>query len=597
MRARHMMQRAGLFTLLALWRAPFLTAQSDLLVDIHGLTPAEHREAGFVLTSSQAIQIEAVGAEPRRDRRSGDGWFGNDDERDVWPAAAWIIDARTRAVVWDLRTARTERSEVGLRRFAGTVQLPAGTYLAHFGSFVATSISSTGSWERLTARLGLRRRGDVRSGGPYVDDGSFREFELKIRGAGQRAEARDTAAATQEFTAGSIVTLRPDEPSVALRAAFALSRPTDIEVDAIGELRRDDAFDYGWILNADTRERVWQMDYAHTDAAGGAHKNRQIQANLHLAAGRYVAYFVTDDSHGPDQWNAEPPYDPDRWGLTLRVKDPAARSAVRSIDWAPVPEGQTIVSLVELGDNELRSEGFTLRKPMDVRVYALGEGIEPHGDLNDYAWIVDANSRRQVWTMRYDDTQAAGGAEKNRLFDGVVHLEAGSYLVYYKSDGSHSFQKWNDAPPAEPRYWGVSVFPASGTLDKSQIAPYERHPSGALAELVRMRSDKRASRPFTLDHDATLRVYAIGEATDNEMDDYGWIEEAQTGRVVWEMTYRTTTAAGGAKKNRLFDGEIRLPAGRYELHYQTDGSHAYGDWNDDPPDDPEGWGISVLPAQ
>ena len=40
---------------------------------------------------------------------------------------------------------------------------------------------------------------------------------------------------------------------------------------------------------------------------------------------------------------------------------------------------------------------------------------------------------------------------------------------------------------------------------------------------------------------------------------------------------------------------VRLPAGRYELRYETDGSHAYGDWNDDPPDDPEGWGITVLP--
>jgi len=39
---------------------------------------------------------------------------------------------------------------------------------------------------------------------------------------------------------------------------------------------------------------------------------------------------------------------------------------------------------------------------------------------------------------------------------------------------------------------------------------------------------------------------------------------------------------------------LRLAAGRYVLHYRTDGSHAYRDWNGDPPDDPEGWGIAVL---
>lgn len=565
--------------------APVLSAQSDLLVDIRGLTPQEYRAAAFVLTAPQAIQIEAVGAEPRRDRAIN--WFGRDDERDVWPAAAWIIDARTRAVVWDLRSASTDRSSSGLRRFSGTVQLPAGVYLAQYGSFVATSTSFRGL---------LRGRDDVRYGGPYVDDGSFRDFTLRIRGVGSRAAAGDTAGATREFTDAAIVTLRPAEPSGSLRRAFALGRPADVAVSAIGELRRDGAFDYGWIINADTREPVWQMTYDQSADAGGAHKNRRLDAKVHLAAGRYVAYFVSDDTHGPGAWNAVPPFDPDRWGLTLRVADPMARAAVHDIEWEPVPAGQTIVAMTEIGDNELRSEGFTLRQPMDVRVYALGEGIEPHGDMNDYAWIVDATSRRRVWAMDYDATQPAGGAEKNRLFDGVVHLAAGNYLVYYKSDDSHSFQKWNDAPPVESRYWGVSVFPASGRLDTSAVAPYERHRGAALVQLVRVRSDKDAHRAFTLDRDATLRVYAIGEATGGDMDDYGWIEDTQTGRVVWEMTYRATEPAGGADKNRLFDGEIRLPAGRYELHYRTDGSHAFGDWNADPPDDPEGWGIALYPA-
>jgi hypothetical protein len=80
------------------------------------------------------------------------------------------------------------------------------------------------------------------------------------------------------------------------------------------------------------------------------------------------------------------------------------------------------------------------------------------------------------------------------------------------------------------------------------------------------------------------------------MADYGWIEEAKTGRRVWEMTYRSTEHAGGASKNRRFDGTIRLSAGEYVLRYETDGSHAFGDWNADPPDDPEMWGVTVSQA-
>jgi hypothetical protein len=166
--------------------------------------------------------------------------------------------------------------------------------------------------------------------------------------------------------------------------------------------------------------------------------------------------------------------------------------------------------------------------------------------------------------------------------------------VYYKSDGSHSAGKWNASPPAESRYWGISIFPASGRLDEGAVGPFEPVTSGAIAQLVRIRSDKRKHTLFTLDGPTTVRIYAIGEAVGDEMYDYGWIENAASGDTVWEMTYRTTSPAGGASKNRLFDGTVQLAAGRYVLHYRTDGSHAYRNWNADPPDDPEGWGIAVL---
>ena len=77
------------------------------------------------------------------------------------------------------------------------------------------------------------------------------------------------------------------------------------------------------------------------------------------------------------------------------------------------------------------------------------------------------------------------------------------------------------------------------------------------------------------------------------MFDYGWIENSD-GSNVWAMLFDQTEPAGGAQKNRMFDGVITLPAGTYVLRYNSDPSHSHFDWNDDPPDDPESWGITVF---
>ena len=158
----------------------------QVLVNIQDLTPQEHRVAAFVLTAPQELKIAAVGAEPWPDRlRSRDDKHWQDDEQTTWPAAAWILDARTRAVVWDLRAAETERSPNGLRRFTGTVRLPAGTYETHYASYPATSLSFNGdinlSLEDIV-RLGRR----AKYGGPYVEKGLYKEFGVTIDGEGRR---------------------------------------------------------------------------------------------------------------------------------------------------------------------------------------------------------------------------------------------------------------------------------------------------------------------------------------------------------------------------------------------------------------------------
>jgi hypothetical protein len=214
--------------------------------------------------------------------------------------------------------------------------------------------------------------------------------------------------------------------------------------------------------------------------------------------------------------------------------------------------------------------------------------------MADYGWITDGIARRRVWTMDYDETVHAGGDRKNRMIDKIIRLDKGTYSVHFVTDDSHSYRDWNSAPPYDPEHWGITLYAVGESFNQNDVVPVDeiRDPS-ALASITRVGNDDRRRQEFSLSQKSEIRIYALGEASGREMADYAWIEDASSGEVVWEMRYRGTEHAGGAKKNRLFDGTTTLPAGKYLLFYETDDSHAYGDWNDTPPDDPENWGVTV----
>jgi hypothetical protein len=419
------------------------------------------------------------------------------------------------------------------------------------------------------------------------------DFKIVIRGNGRELPAAELDRLRGLTAPSTIVALRGSTREAFEQAGFTLVRPTEIQIYAVGEARADGEFDFGWIVNADTRAPVWRFAYHESQAAGGAPKNRVVSTSRVLPAGRYAVFYATDDSHDPSEWNAQPPHDPEAWGITLSVKDDAARTSVKTFNYELVPANAIIVALTHIGNSASKKQGFTLTRPMDVRVYALGEGRG--GRMFDYGWITSDDSHKRVWTMEYDATEPAGGDRKNRLVDTTIHLDKGSYVVHYVSDDSHSAEEWNAPAPPDGRHWGITVLAAQGPLDRTAIASYEEKKDPAvLAQLTEIRDDEQVRKTFSLDRETNIRIYALGEGSGSEMADYGWIEDAKSGRRVWEMTYRVTEHAGGATKNRRFDGVIRLPAGDYVLRYETDGSHSFGNWNAAPPDDPEAWGITVY---
>lgn len=100
---------------------------------------------------------------------------------------------------------------------------------------------------------------------------------------------------------------------------FSLAKSEDVRIFAIGEGQPGEMFDYGWIEDVDKGSRVWEMQEPRTTHAGGAGKNRKIDAVITLPAGNYKLRYKSDDSHAFDHWNALPP-DINFWGIAVYKK-------------------------------------------------------------------------------------------------------------------------------------------------------------------------------------------------------------------------------------------------------------------------------------
>lgn len=528
------------------------------MVDLRKVPPFEVSIAGFTLPGRQEVSIEALGAS------RGSHWVCN----------AWVIDARTRNVVWKLGSANMDERKGGLTRFDGTVELPAGEYLVYYAMFARPD--DLRSW--ITRALG--------SVG-FADD-----FHMTVIGNGKPLSDAELDDMQQAFAASSFVSFTGLREEARERTGFSVAVPTEVEIYAIGEVLDDEGYDYGWLVNTETGEVLWKLDAAESQHAGGAEKNRMERTVLTLEPGSYAAFAVTDGSHDASDWNAAPPFDPDYWGLTIRTMD--EESEVEVYDYRPVPLEHAFVTLIGVGDDATLAQGFSLSRSMPVRIRALGEGTG--GSMHDYGWILDAATHHPVWIMEYENTEDAGGASKNRLVDDVVTLDAGSYLVYYTSDGSHSFEDWNASPPMEPEVWGITLLPASGGPADGVVEGLDptSHPS-ALAALTRIGDDETRSTSFSLNRESEIRVYALGEGSGGSMYDYAWIEEATSGGIVWQMDYQETVHAGGGDKNRMIEGTLTLPAGGYTLKYKSDGSHSFDGWNVTAPFDPLNYGVTIYP--
>lgn len=89
-------------------------------------------------------------------------------------------------------------------------------------------------------------------------------------------------------------------------------------------------------------------------------------------------------------------------------------------------------------------------------VMTVGEGDVT--GLFDKGWIENATSKDTIWDFNsYDHSFYAGGADKNRMVIEPIKLEPGSYILRYKTDDSHSYDKWNANAPDQTTLYGIML--------------------------------------------------------------------------------------------------------------------------------------------
>jgi hypothetical protein len=549
-------------------------ANAQNKVGVGDVFPGKVEFAAFTLTQNDKVKIEGTG-----------GAYHHDGRMIVY--YGWILDSETRKIVWHTAdNVNRPDFDYGSFEIDAELSLPKGTYEVYF----ASAFHNNSDWN-------FRPVGNIF--GEVFGDWKKEKYKTEMQeGMGIEVssaslEKQSSAALMEKKFAGAIVSIVKPDNDASIKKGFSLTAPTSLRIYSIGEGGDEETFDYAWIYDVNTRKRVWVMDYANTDFAGGAEKNVVVDEKITLPAGDYMVSYTTDDSHSYNDWNAMPPHDPQFSGITIWANSDADKKNV--IAFRAPAELQPALELTRVRDDDYVSKGLSVKAGGDFRLLCLGESSSDD-ELADYGWIMNASTREIVWDMSKVRTEHAGGAEKNRMVDAIIHLDKGDYIVYYVTDDSHSYHDWNAGPPHEQDSYGISLWPIKKD-DISKVALFEPtsfKSDKVIVEIVRVRDDESLNESFTLDKDTNLRIFALGEGVDGDMVDYGWIKNTETGKVVWEMTYRNTDSAGGATKNRMYNDTIILPKGSYKLYYETDGSHSYRKWNASPPRDPEHYGISLI---
>ncbi|MEE8417686.1 MAG: hypothetical protein V3S06_03395, partial [candidate division Zixibacteria bacterium] len=395
-------------------------------------------------------------------------------------------------------------------------------------------------------------------------------------------DTRKIMAATVIILTGTVTYILAGEPIAKLdnirtdrveSVGIELKKGAEFIIKAVGQsARRDEDLNaYGWLLDGNTREPIWVMDRGNSNRKGRKGL-RSAEKTVFLEPGKYELYYYAAGRWSGkiyingknileflgDLFDGDLGDDADEYIDEFYIAIYPSDDNFKEYELFN-PDGEipgALLQVNKIGDSEYLQRGFSLDKPMAIRIYALSEYPQSYKEPIDHAWVVDAESGEKVWEMDRWNTDPAGGGRKNRYSNEEVKFEKGNYILYYVTDDSHSYDDFNVIPPYDPFNWGVALLAVKESDRKAFQTFIPEGRGDALIDLIRVGDDEFVSQAFQLEKEQSLRIHAIGEYSSGSryFVDYGWIENASTGKIVWEMAHRNTEHAGGASKNRQFDG-------------------------------------------
>ena len=283
--------------------------------------------------------------------------------------------------------------------------------------------------------------------------------------------------------------------------------------------------------------------------------------------------------------------------------------------------GRGVVPFGGLDPDRLRHEAFSVSEPATFAVDAVGSFEEvgtPESDttLAAYGWIVRRDDGAVVWRMR----PARDGSATLAAVQDTVRLAPGVYDAYFASlgdplvrpegprDGSLServrsfLSRGGRSWVGDAGRWRFEIEPLDRAARRARTSgftldPADVEPAAPLlvwqAQGVRNRQRREALVQVTAP--ARVRLRAVTEVVDGAVADRASLVRLGTRDTVWTAE-GPGAPVGGSLKNRAVEAEVALEPGIYRAAFETDRSHAYGDWSANPPWVPSAWGLRVTRA-